>query len=99
MNHDTTTTTGAGANADFPKSGMTDALPPKALAVAAARRQLLVDALPHFSAGATQTEVCALLDVSAANLSRTLALAGDSPDPARGVGERSARTFDTTGAA
>lgn len=68
--------TGAGADADFPQSRIVDALPPKAMKVAAERRALLVGALPLFVEGLTQTDVCRALGCSAASLSRTLALAG-----------------------
>lgn len=56
-------------------------MPPAALAVAAARRALLVQALPLLAEGATQSEVAVRLGVSGANLSRVLSLRGRSGSP------------------
>lgn len=73
--HPHETPTGAG---DTLPAALRDAssLPPKAMAIAAGRRALLVRALPLFEAGLVQTETAQRLGCSDASLSRALALGG-----------------------
>ncbi|MEI7733212.1 MAG: hypothetical protein WCO56_26815 [Verrucomicrobiota bacterium] len=48
---------------------------PEALEIAAERRRILSSALPLLSSGRSQKDVCLILDISTANLSRLLSLA------------------------